>query len=231
MYTAFISQFPPSESSKIREVSKRADLYNFLKYTRGIQGIKDVCWHEESGAAQCLVISLTKAFPAQAWQALKDTDVYDPLRCKIIIAVDDDIDARDPDSVIWALCYRMQPHKDILICPGKAASIDPSSHAPGEPLPPGYPEGDYPTSSILIDATRKWDFPPTALPAKEFMEKAKVIWEDLGLPRLTPKAPWYGRSLGDWSEQFEQEAELAVRGEYLKTGERLAKDERNEICS
>lgn len=227
VYTAFISQFPPSESSKIRQISDNAVLYHFLKYTRSIEGIKDVCWHEESGSWQFVVISLKKTFPAQPWQALKETDAFDPQRGKIIIAVDEDIDARDPDSVIWALCYRMQPHLDILITKGKAASLDPSSAPPGAELPPGYPSGDFPTSSILIDATRKWDYPPIALPAKEYMEKAKKIWEELGLPKLSPKIPWYGRSLGNWSKKFEQEAELAVKGEYFQTGEKIAKEERN----
>jgi UbiD family decarboxylase len=226
VYTAFISQFPPSESSKIRQISDNAVLYHFLKYTRGIEGIRDVCWHEESGSWQFAVISLKKAFPPQAWQALKGADALDPQRGKIIIAVDEDIDARDPDSVIWALCYRMQPHRDILVTMGKSASLDPSAAPPGAEVPPGYQGVDLPTSSILIDATRKWNYPPIALPAKEFMEKAKKIWEELALPKLSPKIPWYGRSLGNWLKKFEEEAGLAVKGEYLETGERIAKEER-----
>ncbi len=228
VYTAFISQFPPSESSKIRQISDNAVLYHFLKYTRGIDGIQDVCWHEESGSWQFVAISMKKAFPPQAWQALKGADSLDPQRGKIIIAVDEDIDARDPDSVIWALCYRMQPHQDILVCPGKSASLDPSSAPPGAAVPPGYKGVDLPTSSILIDATRKWDYPPIALPAQEFMEKAKTIWEELGLPQLSPKVPWYGRSLGNWAKKFEEEAQLAVKGEYFQTGKKLAEEERSK---
>jgi UbiD family decarboxylase len=226
VYTAFISQFPPSESSKIRQISDNGVLYHFLKFTCGIRGIKDVCWHEESGSWQFVVISLKKAFPAQPWQALKFADALDPQRGKIIIAVDEDIDAKDPDSVIWALCYRMQPDRDVLITHGKAASLDPSSAPPDASLPAGYPFGNFPSSSMLIDATRKWEYPPIALPAQEFMEKAKQIWEELGLPKLNPKMPWYGRSLGDWTKEFEEEAELAVKGEYFKTGEKISKKER-----
>jgi 4-hydroxy-3-polyprenylbenzoate decarboxylase len=58
------------------------------------------------------------------------------------------------------------------------------------------------------------------------MEKAKQIWEELGLPKLNPKMPWYGRSLGDWTKEFEEEARLAVKGEYFKTGEKISKKER-----
>src|SRR2546422_5609432 len=48
-------------------------------------------------------------------------------------------------------------------------------------------------------------FPPVSLPKREYMEKAKKIWEELGLPPLFPKPPWYGYSLGDWDEELEEE--------------------------
>ena len=75
----------------------------------------------------------------------------------------------------------------------------------------------------MIDATRKWPYPPVALPAKKYMEAAKEIWERFGLPPLQPKMPWYGYSLGYWSEEDEENAAAAVRGEYLKVAERLQK--------
>jgi 4-hydroxy-3-polyprenylbenzoate decarboxylase len=67
----------------------------------------------------------------------------------------------------------------------------------------------------------KWDFPPISLPRKEYMEKAKQIWESLKLPPLTPRVPWHGYVLGDWTKENEEEAELAVKGEHFKTGEKL----------
>jgi 4-hydroxy-3-polyprenylbenzoate decarboxylase len=73
---------------------------------------------------------------------------------------------------------------------------------------------------MLIDATRPWPYPPVSLPRKEFMENAKEIWEELGFPELTPRTPWFGYSLGAWTAEDEQEAELAVRGEYFATGEK-----------
>jgi 4-hydroxy-3-polyprenylbenzoate decarboxylase len=222
IYNVFFSQFPPSESSKMRQTSDNAVVYHMLKYVRGIEGIKDVCFHEESGSYQFLVISMKKAYPVQVWQALKLADAFNPWQGKMIIAVDEDIDARDPDSVIWALCYRMQPHRDILITQGKVASLDPSAAPPGTPLPPGYAE--QPTSSMLIDATIKWDYPPIALPAQKYMEHSKKIWEELGLPKLTPKVPWYGRSLGLWSKGDQEAADLAVTGDYYTNGEKIAEN-------
>jgi 4-hydroxy-3-polyprenylbenzoate decarboxylase len=43
------------------------------------------------------------------------------------------------------------------------------------------------------------------------MERSRSIWEELGLPPLKPRMPWYGYSLGAWTKEDEEEAELAVR--------------------
>jgi 4-hydroxy-3-polyprenylbenzoate decarboxylase len=75
----------------------------------------------------------------------------------------------------------------------------------------------------MIDATRKWPYPPVALPAKRYMEAAKTLWERLGLPPLQPKMPWYGYSLGYWGAEDEENAEWAVRGEHERVAERLQK--------
>ena len=55
------------------------------------------------------------------------------------------------------------------------------------------------------------------------MERARKIWEEEGLPPLSLKTPWHGYSLGFWTKENEEEAELALKGEYYQTGERLAK--------
>jgi hypothetical protein len=55
------------------------------------------------------------------------------------------------------------------------------------------------------------------------MERAKEIWEnELGLPPLRPQRPWYGYSLGQWDTEAQEEAELALKGEYYKTGDKVA---------
>ncbi len=87
------------------------------------------------------------------------------------------------------------------------------------------PEG---TSALLINATTKWDYPPVSLPKKEYMERAKQIWEEEGLPTLKVVKPWYGYTLGFWPEEYEEEAQLAVKGQFLKTGEKLA-DQRLQL--
>ena len=50
------------------------------------------------------------------------------------------------------------------------------------------------------------------------MVRAKEIWEELQLPRLTPQPPWHGYELGDWSEQWSDYADRAVAGEWEVNG-------------
>ena len=44
----------------------------------------------------------------------------------------------------------------------------------------------------------KEELPPLALPKREYMERAKTLWEALGLPKLRPQSPWFGAPAGDW---------------------------------
>jgi len=79
-------------------------------------------------------------------------------------------------------------------------------------------------SSLLINAVLKRPFPPVSLPKKEYMERAAQIWEELGLPKIEKKHPWYGYSLGQWDEELEEEADLALKGEHYQTGKKLAQN-------
>ncbi|TDA68284.1 MAG: UbiD family decarboxylase [Clostridia bacterium] len=217
IFTSIISQMPPSESSMIKLVGMEGNFFKFLKYDCNIPVVEDVAFHEIALNQWC-VVKLNKKSPAQVWQALYGAAAYHPTIGKFIIAVDDDIDPRDPESVIWALSFRVQPQHDVIVGPGKAKGLDPSVRK-GEQAGLQDTAG---SSVLLIDATRKWPYPPVSLPAREYMEKAKSIWDSLGLPALNPRVPWYGYSLGAWTEVDREEAELAVRGDHYLTGQKLA---------
>ncbi|HWP28090.1 MAG TPA: UbiD family decarboxylase, partial [Chloroflexota bacterium] len=74
--------------------------------------------------------------------------------------------------------------------------------------------------ALLIDATRKWPYPPLSLPAREYMERARQRWDALGLGPLQLAEPWYGYPLGAWPPEVQEEAALAVQGRYAEVGER-----------
>ncbi len=213
----------PSESGVMRKMGYESTLYKLLKYDCNIPAVLNVTLHESSGSRKFVVIRMKKTNPAQPWQALQAAVALDPSHGKILITVDEDIDSEDADSVNWALSFRMQPHRDVKITTHKFAGLDPSAAPPGSP----HTEARFPSpsgcSAIMIDATRKWPYPPVALPSKQYMEAAKVKWEKLGLPPLKTKMPWYGYSLGHWSAEDEENAEAAVRGDYQQVAERLLK--------
>jgi 4-hydroxy-3-polyprenylbenzoate decarboxylase len=218
IYTALMSQFPPSESSKIKHTGTEKVIYKFLRFDSGNTAVTDVAIHDEvsgSGQAYC-VIRMKSPTDADAWRALNASAGFVGSYAKICVAVDDDIDIWDPAMINWAICYNVRPEKDVAVAHGKSPGLDPSAYPPGVPT---HVSRVSSTSALLINATRPWAYPPVSLPRKEFMENAKEIWQELGLPELTPRKPWYGYSLGAWTAEDEQEAEMAMRGEYFVTGE------------
>ena len=221
IYQAFLSQFPPSESSKLRQITFEAIYYKTLKYDCNIPAVLDVAFHESGGSRNYIVIQMKKRTPAEPWQALHAAAALDSITGKIIIAVDEDIDPREPEAVNWALSFGMQPKRDISIVEHKASMIDPSAAPPGSPEEEAIFPKPSGASAVLIDATRKWDYPPVSLPKRQFMERARELWEQEGLPPLQPRNPWYGYDLGYWSHELDEEARLAVLGEYDRIGDKL----------
>lgn len=224
VYQSFISQMPPSESSLLRRFANEGTYLNFLKNHCNIPNVKRVAFPEMSSVQQMAIIQLERPRPGQAWQALNAAVAFDASQLKVIIAVDEDVDPNDPECVIWALSYRMQPQRDVRITGGKLPRLDPSALPPG--ADPASFDARVGTSSLLINATRPWDYPPTSLPAQEHMERARQIWEEEGLPPLQEKWPWHGYELGNWSQEVRNDAAMAVLSRYLEAGDRLAKGRR-----
>ena len=118
----------------------------------------------------------------------------------------------------------MQPYRDIDIVDTKLLSLDPSIAPPGASRGLAGPADQAPrNTALLIDATMPWAYPPLSLPKKQYMERAIELWEEFQLPALELRDPWFGYSLGHWTEEAEAEAELAVQGRHYETGEKLRK--------
>lgn len=223
IFTAITSQMPPSESSKLKKLGQDNSYLFFLRNHCGIPQVKDISFHDIAVDSWC-VIQMRPCNPSVAWQAMYAIAGRNSTVGKMIICVDEDIDLNDLEAVVWALSYRMQPEQDMRTLGNRSVGLDPSG------APPGGESGDSTQQNVfgslsLINAMRKWDYPPVSLPAKPYMEKAKEIWEELGLPKLTPRVPWHGYELGNWSDRDRQEADWAVKGEHHRTGDR-AKQQR-----
>jgi 4-hydroxy-3-polyprenylbenzoate decarboxylase len=219
--TSIISQVTPSESSLIKRVALEPMFLTHLRDTLGIRGIKKVSMHEPlTNLRKVLVLVCDRKMPnTEVWRAIYGASALHRAAGKYIIAVNDDIDPDDANALFWAMSYRANPLIDLHILPHRDQGHGPRSHRNGGQ-----------DGSVLIDATLKEDFPPVSLPKKPFMEKAKKIWEELGLPPLKPEQPWFGYSLGEWSDEFDEAAERAVKGDYFKTGEMIAKRRRKDVA-
>lgn len=221
IYEAFLSQFPPSESSVLRGVSKEGILSKVLREDHGMKNVLQVALHPSTGSWGLMVIQVKDPEPGQVkriFDALP-TRIYS----KMMVVVNEDIDPRDADSVNWALAFRFQPMRDVQMRPTQEMSLDPSIVDPAlQSTEDRLNRKETRASCMMIDATRKWPYPPTSLPRREYMERALKIWENLGLPALRLKAPWFGASLGYWPEEREEEARLALAGKHYQTGEKFA---------
>jgi UbiD family decarboxylase len=216
IFTAILVGLPPSESNGISRTCREMMLYNFLRYSCAMPEVTEVSCPEMGGGWNWWVIRMKKSHPSKPKQALHAAAGMDPTS-KMIIVVDDDIDPKDPDMVMWALSFAMQPHRDAEIVTGRVPLLDPSAHS----LMTSSEDRSYPPpvgcSGLLIDATRKGPFPPVGLPKKEFMEKALAIWRHEELPELKLKTPWYGYPLGMWDSEDDALAEAVTRGEYFQS--------------
>jgi len=224
IYVSFISQLTPSESSVIKKVGYEPMFLRFLRDQAGIKNVIKVKMHEPmTNLRKVLVIQMRKPSEAEAWRALMLAAGFHQGVGKIVVAVDEDINLDDPDSLLWAVSYRCMPHRDVQIIAGQEKGHGPPFH-----YFKGMTEDRVSfqeaanDSCMLINATLKTPFPPISLPKKEYMERAAEIWEELGLPKFERKYPWYGYSLGQWDEELEEEAVLAVKGDHYVTGEKLA---------
>ena len=218
IYQGIISEFPPSESTVLRKVAFDSIYLNHLKNACNIPSVTKVACHEMAGCNMMFVIQLDRPVIGQPWQALRAAAAFDASLGKYFIAVDADIDPNSLESVIWAMSFSTQPHRDAEIIRGKVPRLDPSV--------PESPEMDYPdgqgASAMLINACREHPYLPVSLPREDFMVKAKDRWQELGLPELSLAAPWHGYPLSAWSEENAEEAQAAVTGRYFETGEKLA---------
>ena len=217
---SYISQVAPSESSVIKRVAYEPLFLAHLRDALGIRGVKKVSLHEPlTGLLRALVVTMDRGTPrTEVWRALYGAAHFKGDTGKICIAVNEDIDPDNADAILWAMAYRMNPVEDVQTLPHR-----------GQGHGPKREHGREEDSTLLMDATMKSDMPPLALPKKEYMERAKTIWEELGLPKLRPQPPWHGYSLGDWLPQWDEAAKRAVEGRYLDNGRISDKQRRKGV--
>ena len=206
---SYISQVAPSESSVIKRVAYEPLFLRHLRDENNIKGVKKVSLHEPlTGLLRVTVITCEAGMPrTEIWRALYSAAFFKGDCSKICIAVNDDIDVDNADALFWAMSYRTNPIHDFQTLAHRGQGHGPKREHDGEE-----------DSSVLIDATMKSPMPPLALPGKDYMERAKDIWEELGLPKLNVQKPWHGYSLGAWHQVWDEAGRRAATGDYLENG-------------
>ncbi len=219
--SSIISQVTPSESSIVKRVAMEPSFLRHLRNNLNIRSVKKVILHEPlTNIRPVIFLQMERGAPTtEVWRALYGTTSFQNGCGKFVIAMNDDIDPTNGDFLLWALAYRTNPTLDVQILghrqPGHGPKVD---------------RGTDEDSTMLIDATLKGEMPPIALPKKEYMEGAKKLWEELGLPPITPEAPWHGYSLGNWMERWDEMAARAVAGDYMENGRRSLQMRRSDVA-
>ena len=218
---SYISQVTPSESSAIKRVAYEPMFLAHLNRTLGIKGVKRVTLHERMTALRRIaIVTVEKGTPrTEIWRALFGAASFKADVGKICIAVNDDIDPENSDAVFWALAFRMDPSSDLQVLPYRSPGHGPEREH----------EAEREDSTLLMDATMKEELPPLALPKREYMERARKLWESLGLPGLRPQSPWFGVPVGDWLPQWDAAGKRAAEGRYLENGRISATQQRGGL--
>jgi UbiD family decarboxylase len=176
IFQTYMSQMPPSESNEIRRQPWGAMLYKELVYDARERGIRDVHFPKSGGGLIHGIVQMTPLYPGHSKKVgILALGLLDPSTIKMITIVDEDIDIRDPFSVDWAVSFRVNPEKDIIIikdCLG---------------LPVDHSSTSVMGSKVIIDATMKHGYPDISLPSREYMEKVLAAWGETGLPDIAVK--------------------------------------------
>lgn len=172
--------YPPSESTTLRSLGGTVGVWNKVRRL-GIPGINEIYLTDMGCANFMVVVSLERQFYAgHARQVIEAVWASLTNNAKWVIVVDEDIDIYDRGQLEWALCTRVQPHRDIVIT---------SNRQPGMDLDPSLAPEDrvYPgvfSSRIGIDATlqfKGFEFSSVIKPSEEEMRMIEANWADYGI--------------------------------------------------
>ncbi|SNB61379.1 3-octaprenyl-4hydroxybenzoate decarboxylase [Arboricoccus pini] len=176
IYLTTFTGRPPDEPSILGEALNDVFLPLFRQQ---FPEIVDFWLPPEGCSYRVAVVSMRKAYPGHAKRIMMG--VWSFLRqfiyTKFVIVVDDDINARDWQDVIWAISTRVDPGRDLTVI----------ENTPIDYLDFASPESGL-GGKLGIDATDKWpgethrEWGKKLKMADDVIELVTKRWEDYGLP-------------------------------------------------
>lgn len=166
---------PPNESTFTNAILRSSSAEEEL-IAAGVPDVHGVWCHEVGAGRMLIAVAIKQRYPGHAKQALAmTTSCYTGVQMgKIVIAVDEDVDITNLEEVMWAVCTRIDPARDVEIL----------RRMPGGHLDPALERGHTQYNSrLLIDATRPFEwrekFAPTVTVNKELIARVQKKWGHL----------------------------------------------------
>lgn len=163
---------PPYEAQRFQQYLRSGNLQRQIR-AAGVPNVVAAWTHPVGGTRLFNVISIKNSHAGHARQTLYVASQVAQASYlgRIVVVVDDDIDVTDLDEVMWAVCTRSDPARDVdIIERVLTGSLDPA-------IKPG--EKTF-NSRLLIDATRPWEwrdeFPPAIGPEPDEKKITRDRW-------------------------------------------------------
>jgi 4-hydroxy-3-polyprenylbenzoate decarboxylase len=176
IYLSTFTGRPPDEPSVLGEALN--ELFIPLLQQQ-FPEIVDFWLPPEGCSYRIAVVSMRKAYPGHAKRIMMAVWSYlrQFLYTKLVIVVDDDIDARDWKDVMWAMATRMDPARDITLVENTPIDyLDFASPRSGL----GGKAGFDATNKIAPESDREWGRKLEM--AEDIVAQVNERWSDYGLP-------------------------------------------------
>ncbi len=172
VFQGLLTGKPVTENHILKQIPFEASLFKTLKAQ--YPTIENISVRASAGVSFYVVVAMRPRFAGEPRQVILTT-IATNIRPKWVIVVDPDIDVHSSSEVEWAMAFRFQPHRDLIV-------IDDIPAGPSDPSIDD-PKADRPlrtASSIGVDATRPF--------GKPFSQVADVPgWAEFDVPELSGK--------------------------------------------
>src|SRR3984885_8577153 len=123
-FQGLLTGVPPTENHILKQLPYEASYFAMLKAQHPT--LASVAIPTSGGVAFYIVISMKQRYAGEARHAIL-TAIASSQRPKLVVVVDPDIDVRNPNQVEWAIAFRTQPDRDVIIVDGlPGGTLDPS---------------------------------------------------------------------------------------------------------